>query len=383
MLCSKRLILVRPFDSCDIALDFVLRLFELLRENGIKIGALQSQACAQAMVLAQAALPEQVRRICRIALINRKQDLPAFERIYDWLLAVYLAPASDHASGASQAFELTVTTRVQLGFDTPGSGDEEAADRAGYSTRELDRQEDFRFLPQQDYPAVLALLERIARDHAAVARRRRKRAKRVGQVDMRATLRESWKYDGEIMRWHFKRRIPTHTRLTVAVDVSGSMEIYGVFLLNFLHALQRNRNLKIDVFVFSTALCELTPQFRHKNFRAMLENVTRAFSGWSGGTRIGAALHSLNELYPTAVTPKTLVTIMSDGWDTGDIDLLEQAMATLSRRAKAVVWINPLKGDAGYEPVAKGIATALPYCDAFISGHSIESLQDFAQFLDR
>ena len=200
---------------------------------------------------------------------------------------------------------------------------------------------------------------------------------------MRSTLRESWKYDGEIMRWRFKRRIPTHTRLTMAVDVSGSMEIYGVFLLNFLHALQRNRSLKIDVFVFSTELCELTPQFRQKNFRAMLENVTQAFTGWSGGTRIGAALHSLNELYPTAVTPKTLVTIMSDGWDTGDIDLLDQAMAALSRRAKAVVWINPLKGDAGYEPVAKGIATALPYCDAFISGHSIESLQDFAQLIDR
>lgn len=373
---------MRPFDNCEIALDFALRLFALLRENGIKLGVLQSQGCAQAIVLVQAVRHEQIRQICRITLINRKQDIPTFERLFDSLLAVYLAPATDNSGDPGQTVELTTTTRVQLGFEPLANGDEEAAERAGYSTHEVDRQGDFRYLPEQDYPAVLALLERIAREHAALARRRRKRAKRVGHVDMRASLRESWKYDGEIMRWRFKRRIPTHTRLTIAVDVSGSMEVYGVFLLNFLHALQRNRNIKIEVFVFSTELCELTLQFRQKNFRAMLGKVTQAFSGWSGGTRIGAALHSLNERYPTAVTSKTLVTIMSDGWDTGEIDLLDQAMATLSRRAKAIVWINPLKGDVDYEPLAKGIATALPYCDAFISGHSVDSLREFARRLD-
>lgn len=379
--CSKRPIPVRQFERREVALDFALRLFELLRKSGVKIGALQSQSCAQAMVMEQAIDVEQIRRICRLTLINRKQDFAQFERLYDRLLAVYLAPPGDESGSSGEQFELSVTTRAQVGFDTPGAGDEEAADTAGYSTHEIDRQQDFRFLPEQDFPAMLAQFERIAREHAALARRRRRRSKRIGQVDLRASLRESWKTDGEILRWRFKRRTPTHTRVTLAVDVSGSMEIYGVFLLNFLHALQRGRNLRIEVFVFSTALRELTTQFRQKKFRAMLDGVTQEFTGWAGGTRIGAALRSLNEMHPTAVTPKTLLVIMSDGWDTGEIELLDEAMAALSSRAKAIVWINPLKGDADYEPLAKGIATALPYCDMFISGHSIKSLEEFAQLL--
>ena len=115
----------------------------------------------------------------------------------------------------------------------------------------------------------------------------------------------------------------------------------------------------------------------------MLDAVSLHFSGWSGGTKIGAAIADLNETYASVISSKSVVVIMSDGWDTGDAELLDRAMAKLSNRAKSVVWINPLKGDANYEPLALGMATARPYCDEFVSGHSIESLSKFARLLDR
>ena len=151
--------------------------------------------------------------------------------------------------------------------------------------------------------------------------------------------------------------------------------------MNFLYFLNQNRHLKIDVFVFSTHLQPLAEYFRLKNFQAMLEAVSLHFSGWSGGTKIGAAIEDLNGTHTSVVTPESVVVIMSDGWDTGDTALLDRAMAKLSNRAKAIVWINPLKGDASYEPLALGMATARPYCDEFVSGHSIESLRAFAQLV--
>ena len=159
------------------------------------------------------------------------------------------------------------------------------------------------------------------------------------------------------------------------------MEIYSIFLLNFLHVLNSSRRMKMESFVFSTRLECLTKQFRSRDFSEMLENVTAHFTAWSGGTKIGAALEDLNHRYGGSITSKTTVIIMSDGWDTGDASLLDNEMATLHRRAKSVIWINPLKAAPGYEPLAVGMATARPYCDRFITGHSIDSLEAFAALL--
>jgi uncharacterized protein with von Willebrand factor type A (vWA) domain len=189
------------------------------------------------------------------------------------------------------------------------------------------------------------------------------------------------KFDGEIMHWRFKRKIPTHSRFVIVSDVSGSMEVYSVFLLNFLHLLNLDGHLQMESFVFSTRLERLTRYVRSRAFPEMLKNVSLHFSGWSGGTKIGAAVEALNTTYESVITPKTNVIIMSDGWDTGDIALLDREMARLRRRAKSIIWLNPLKGAPAYEPLALGMATARPYCDQFIAGHSLDSLDEFAGLL--
>ncbi len=374
----------RPLESTALAVDLALRLAGALREQAVPVGVQQTEACLAAIALLGECRTEALLRLCRLTLVNRRRDLAVLERLFHQLLILYqVSPqAQDEARGRAHAVELTVRQQLPLAL-AAAPPDGEDGDAAGYSVRELARDGDLRLLPMQDFPRVLAHFERIAREHATLARRRRERSKHRGLLDVRASLRESWRYDGEILRWRHRRRRRARTRITIVVDLSGSMEVYGVFLLNFLHALARSRWLRIEVFAFSTALGDLRPAFRRRDFQLILGEAGRLFPGWSGGTRIGWSLQTLLDRHPEAVGARTLLAIMSDGWETGESALLEQAMAALSRRVRAVVWINPLKGDPAYEPLARGMLTALPYCDHFVAGHSIDSFDGLADLLAR
>ena len=373
------------FDRVETTIDFCLRLFGLLRKNGIKLGTLQTIACTQAVAALNTVRHDSLLVVCRLTLINRKEDLFHLKQLFSLLLEAYRSPASendDELDDPDEDRSLTVKRRVGTDESSSDDDDEELAEIEGYSVAEVDHHKDFRYMPKEEYPAILAVLEQIAKKYASVKRRKIEKSKRNGKIDLRSSVRESVKFDGEIINWRYKKKSLTHTRLVIVVDVSGSMEVYSIFLLNFLYFLNQNRHLKIDIFVFSTRLQPLTEYFRLKNFQAMLDAVSLHFSGWSGGTKIGAVIDELNESYASKITAKSVVVIMSDGWDTGDVEVLDHAMATLSNRAKSIVWINPLKGDANYEPLALGMATARPYCDEFIAGHSVDTLRAFARLLN-
>lgn len=370
------------FDSVGTTIDFSLQLFRLLRKNGIQLGTFQTIACTQAIVSLSAVNHTNLMWIYRITLINRKEDLFHLKQLFALLLETYLSPTYDPQGETEEPEkDQVVTVKRREGTDESSAGDdeEELAEIEGYSVAEVDHHKDFRYMPKEEYPAILAVLEQIAKKYVSAARRKTKKSKRGGTIDLRSSVRESAKFDGEIVNWHYKKKLLTHTRLVIVVDVSGSMEVYSKFLLNFLYFLNQNRQFNVEVFVFSTTLQPLTEYFRLKHFQAMLDAVSLHFSGWSGGTKIGAALADLSDSYGSLITSKSVVVIMSDGWDTGDPDVLDHAMAKISNRAKSVVWINPLKGDANYEPLALGMATARPYCDEFVSGHSVESLREFAR----
>ena len=373
-----------PFDNLRITTDFTLRLCARLRNDGVEVGMQQSAACIEAITRHGEIDEDTLKAIYRITLINRRQDLQTLESAYDQLMRDYLAPRRERGARdeAVEPSTLIVKRRQFSDDESQPIDDSDVAQTEGYSVREVDYQKDFRFTPQEEYPAVLAELEKIAKKYATVARRKTRRSRRRGSIDLRASLRDSVRHDGEIVAWRYKRKVPTHSRWVVVSDVSGSMEIYSVFLLNFLFVLSEGRRFKMEGFVFSTRLEHLAGSFGLRDFQGMLADVARRFSGWSGGTRIGAAIETLNETYGTMITPKTNVVIVSDGWDTGDIPTLDREMARLRSRARSITWINPLKAAADYEPLALGMATALPYCDRFVTGHSIESLARFAELMD-
>ena len=370
------------FDNLTITTDFSLRLCAALRQHGIEVGTQQSIACLRAVVLFGTVEEDELKCIYRTTLINRKQDFWQLDSLYNQLIRDYTLPGQAEPEPRHEDDEPVLVRRRFYSEDKAAlDSDRDATRTEGYSVQEVDHHKDFRLLPKQDVSEALAELRRATKKHAWIRRRKLQNARRPSRIDLRRTVRDSVKHDGEIIRWRYRRRRPTHSRYIVVSDVSGSMEIYSIFLLNLFHLLNSYRRLQMESFVFSTRLERLTQQFRTRDFGTMLKEVTGRFSGWSGGTKIGAAIEKLNHAYGALITPKTTVIIMSDGWDTGDMALLDREMAFLHRRAKSIVWINPLKAAPDYEPLAIGMATALPYCDHFLTGHSIHSLIEFATML--
>jgi len=159
------------------------------------------------------------------------------------------------------------------------------------------------------------------------------------------------------------------------------MDLYSRFLIQFIFALQHALG-QVETLVFSTTLTRVTEALSESDLRAALDQVARTVPDWSGGTKIGQSLRAFLTRYGGLVlTPRTVVIVISDGWDTGDIDVLDDAMRELHARAGRVIWLNPLLGSPGYEPICQGMRVALPYVDVFASAHNLESLRQLERHL--
>jgi uncharacterized protein len=250
-----------------------------------------------------------------------------------------------------------------------------------YSPQEVLTRKDFDTMAGQELLRVQRLITAMARELATRMSRRKKARVKARVIDRGRTLRRSLRYGGEVME--LVRRGPKlgKTKMVVLCDVSGSMDIYTTFLIQFLYGLQ-NGLRGIETIVFSTRLTRITPLLRRRNIDAALHLISDTVQDWSGGTKIGACLHEFNmTMAANMVTSKTLVIIISDGWDTGDTAVLDNAMAHLRRMALRVIWLNPLLGSANYQPLCKGIQTALPYVHDFLPVHNVESLRQFGHLV--
>ena len=262
-------------------------------------------------------------------------------------------------------------------FRNDNSSEEPRQTVALYSPQEVLTRKDFGKMAGQELLRVQRLITAMARELATRMSRRKKAGVKAHMIDPGRTMRRSLRYGGEVME--LVRRGPKlgKTKMVVLCDVSGSMDIYTTFLIQFLYGLQ-NGLRGIETIVFSTRLTRITPLLRRRNIDAALQLISETVQDWSGGTKIGACLHEFNmTMAANMVTSKTLMIIISDGWDTGDTTVLDSAMAQLRRMALRVIWLNPLLGSTDYQPLCKGIQTALPYVHDFLPVHNIESLRQF------
>jgi uncharacterized protein with von Willebrand factor type A (vWA) domain len=213
---------------------------------------------------------------------------------------------------------------------------------------------------------------------------RRTRRKQPGAgtlFDWRRTLRRNLKYGGEVLKW--ARREPKFKPrpLVVIADISGSMERYTNLLLQFIYSLSSGLD-QVEAFVFSTRLTRISKQLHNRDAERALREVASAVTDWAGGTRIGEALKDFNFKWGRRVLGRgAVVMIISDGWDRGDIPLLHQEMARLSLSSHRLIWLNPLLGHEGYEPLTQGMSTALPYIDDFLPVHNLMSLEQLGETL--
>jgi hypothetical protein len=197
---------------------------------------------------------------------------------------------------------------------------------------------------------------------------------------MRKTLRQSLKTGGEIIELLFKQRKQNKTRLVVICDVSGSMDLYSRLLLQFVFGLQ-NSFARVETFIFSTALERITGYLKEASYARALERLAANVRGWSGGTLIGQSIAAFNSDWARLADRRTIVIILSDGWDTGEPEELASSLATLKRRAGRLIWLNPLLGSATYRPLTRGMQAALPHIDVFASAHNFDSLRALERHL--
>lgn len=235
------------------------------------------------------------------------------------------------------------------------------------------RPEDLKF-------ARLALKNMIAPLRFSASRRRRPSRKQC-DMDFRRTFRESLKSGGIPLRVHYKKKRKRLRRLVILADVSGSMDRYARFVLPFIMGI-KGSSVRAEVFVFSTTLTRITKILRHYEIDEALDRITSLTPDWSGGTRIGHSLRQFNRDFgDRIVNHQTVVVILSDGWDLGAKEILRGEMATLHRRSRRVIWLNPIAGDPDFAPLLKGMGMALPYIHHHLPVTSLRHLSQAGRIL--
>jgi uncharacterized protein with von Willebrand factor type A (vWA) domain len=224
----------------------------------------------------------------------------------------------------------------------------------------------------------------LARVAARLATRRSRRlvpTRGRGGPDLRRSLRRAVATEGELVALARRARPIEQPRLVVLCDTSGSMQSHARFLLAFVLALRRAARAT-EVFAFSTSLVRLTPWLSPGRSAASLDRLATALPDWAGGTRIGESLDAfVTDHLRERVDGRTVVVVLSDGLDRGDVGKLAIAMRAIRARARKVIWLNPLLGDPRYEPTARGMAAALPFVDAFLPAHDLASLEELLPHL--
>ena len=336
----------------------------------------------------------------RVSMVGRKEDLAAYDLAFeDWYrslrstedLKIELDLPSLARQGVDwgdQPEDLEVragrTAAEWHGFteedEVPEAGDE-AAIRIVASAVEVLRSKSFADLSEDEREEVGKLIRQLEIALPEHRMRRTRPSSKGARFDVRRTLRRSLRTRGEPFERLWRDRRVRGRPLVLILDVSGSMSPYARALVQFGYAAMA-AGRRVEVFCFGTRLTRVTRTLRTRDPDRALHEIGRTVADWEGGTRIGESLKALLDAWgQRAALRGAVVVLCSDGLERGDPELLRSQMARLGRLAHKVVWVNPLKGSPRYEPLARGMAAALPSVDVFLSGHNLESLSELSRTL--
>ena len=391
-----------PDSSVDLA-DVVGRFGFLLHCAGVPVTPTASGRLASAIALARPMRVDEIYWLAKVTLVSDRAHFDAFEATFDDVFrgihdgvdatrnpnapALSTRPSQSPVPPRRDRREATQTGEPRPGLPgsgAPGSFDEGTDDGVLAAASSIERltNKPFGVCTPEELERLQALMGAFRLD-PPMRRSRRTRVHRLGgEMDLRATLRSAQRSGGDPVRQVRRRRRSRPRRVVLIADVSGSMESYGRAYLYLLHGAVRT--LGAEAFVFATELHRLTrPLALQRPVQALAAAMAEA-PDWSGGTRIGAALQTFNDQYARrGVARGAVVVIVSDGWEGGDPALLGREMERLSRLAHRIVWVNPRKQRPEYQPLAGGMATALPWVDEFVSGHSVAALDEVVAAIRR
>jgi len=323
----------------------------------------------------------------RATLVSRYDDLETFDEVFRTFWARPILPddmtLTDTDAGGDpdldvQADVNEVVDTADLQEEAEGEGESE---EVGYSPDEALMGKDLAAMSDREIEQARKVIHEIVNIIANRRSRRRVPENRGAELDFRRTWRRNALYGSDGVELMMKRRRIKKTKLMLLCDVSGSMDCYSRFLIRFIYALKREIR-DVEVGVFSTRMTAISRLLKTKGIEESLVEVADTVHDWAGGTDIGGCLREFNDQFARDMLhSRTVMIIVSDGWDRGDPDLMRQEMARLRKRVHKLMWLNPLLGTPGYQPLCLGMKTALPYLDYFLPAHNLESLIQLARTL--
>ncbi|WP_299609664.1 VWA domain-containing protein [uncultured Tateyamaria sp.] len=359
-----------------------------LRDNGLRLGVAEADLAMVALSEVDAIRPDDSRRALRAVCTGCKEEADRFDDLFDgyWMdmgrVRQKVVPTSStsvsddvHSSRDAKGEDASISGSASVPDEQGGAVDSDGTGKLiATEQRNLNRR-DLRDLVR---PEEIAEAEDVARRIGAALRdtrsRRRIAARKGDWLHFRKTIRHSLATGGEPLRLLRKKR-PDRTRKIVALcDVSGSMSVYARVFLAFLAGLMR-ADTAADAYLFHTRLVRITEALRDKDAMRAIGRMSLMADGFGGGSKIGPSLMRFADTYAKRfVDGRSVVLILSDGYDTEAPDMIATALEKLRKRGCKVIWLNPLKGWADYAPVAEGMAAALPYLDAFKAANTLGDL---------
>jgi uncharacterized protein with von Willebrand factor type A (vWA) domain len=381
--------------SIDLA-AVAARVAERLHAVGVAVGPDRAGRFASSLRIARPATTRELYWLGRVTLTATPAEIAAYDRVFTEVFRGLVdtadsrgdqhQPRIDELAAGEQLPDQRDRTidlpgdrprPVPRGDGTGSSGELDAETPIGapVSEDEVLRRRDFADCTPHELAELRALVAKLRVQPPRRPSRRLRRHRSGTSIDRRATLRRARRTGGHpvsLARREFSER---RRRVVLIADVSGSMEAYSRAYLYLLHGAVKA--LHAETFVFATRLTRLTRALRVGDPERALRAAVEETHDWSGGTRIGSAIKEFTDRWGRrGLARGAVVVIVSDGWESEDPALLGEQMARLSRLAHRIVWVNPRAKSERYQPLAGGMAAALPYVDVFTSGHCLGALDD-------
>lgn len=350
----------------------------LLRRGGLAAGPDRVVGFARALEELDVGNRDEVYWAGRVALCSRPEDFEMYDRAFKvfWEGGEGLKVPNPPQNRISITLAPDSVQPPKKSAEKNEAGDE--AVKLRYSPVDVLRKKDFADCTPEEFAELYRLMADM-KLAGAMRRSRRLEPAHRGRHDQRRTLRSAMRTGGEPMRHRYRRARNRPRRVVLLCDVSGSMASYSRALLRFMHAGVASGD-QVEAFVMGTRLTRVTRELKTSNPDRALREASGAIEDWSGGTRLGDTIKEFVDRWgQRGMARGAVVVILSDGWDRGDVEVLAESMERIARLAYKVIWVNPLKAAPGYQPLARGMAAALPHVDTFLSGHNFESLEELAR----
>ncbi len=363
----------------------IIRFSGFLKQHGFRVFPSSVPEALRSFEALGPAGPRNIYYALRANMVHSDLEWRLFDGLFRefWLNGPENGPAAGNPSERNAETLLPEESFQQTRLETCPTGEDlcddpackkEWLEGAAYSPVPSFEAKTFDRLGPEDIRFARLALRNMITPFRFAASRRKKASRKSKDMDFRRTFKESLKAEGLPMRLYHKKRRKRLRKLLVLADVSGSMDRHARFVMPFLLGIKAS-GVRAEVFVFSTSLTYLSPLLKRHSVDDALDHLCEITPDWSGGTRIGYSLRQFNREYgDRLLTRKTVVVILSDGWDLGSKDMLRSEMAAIREKARRVIWLNPLAGDPDVQSLCGGMRAALPSIHHVLPADSLRSL---------